>query len=99
SCSGKLRSRIPFAFVGLIGIEKYRISALPVESFPFSSSFKASDTMAKDNGNPQYAALTAEQYHCSIGTSYPIALNAFLSKLALCACFSIDGSSKASKNS
>src|SRR5690606_39201930 len=63
SCSGKLRSRIPFAFVGLIGIEKYRISALPVESFPFSSSFKASDTMAKDNGNPQYAALTAEQYH------------------------------------
>jgi len=80
---GKFLSLCPFFTVGLQGIEKNLINALPAASF-FSSNFKTLETASSDIGNPSIAALTMVHSHCAGGNTILNCLEIqVLSKLAL----------------
>jgi hypothetical protein len=61
---GRLRVRIPLAFVGLQGILKKRIKVSPSFSFWFFK-FRTAPAWARDNGYPLYAESTMVQYQFS----------------------------------
>ena len=78
--------------VGLCGVQKYRISALPVMSFFLSSPRHiASPVLARLPAYPQYSDQIMVHCHCSIGVVYPARFSAYHSNAALYACFTYCG--------
>ena len=91
----------PFTRVGLHGLEKNWISALPWGSFSFSAGRpSASPAPARLPGRPSVSALTMVQRHSSGGMGlFSHLARQVRSKFALKAVLTIRGSVRASTNS
>ena len=98
ACFGRFQLLPPLLFVGLQGVQKYRIKAFPVESFCLSCGRPIAFPVASNPAvYPQYSPWIIVQFHCSKGVRYPAVFKQYHSNAALYACLTTLGFIRAVK--